>query len=236
MLVIGSKYGLKPKLHSLKCGNVEVNASNAARNIGVVFDSTMSMENHVKNITQSVFMYLANIWKIRKYLSQTAAETIVHAFITSRLDYCNGLLYGLPQYMIKRLQYVQNAAARVVTSMRKFDHITPILCDLHWLPVAERIEYKIILITYKAQHGMAPRYIQDLIVKCKKMRLLRINNQYRLVEPRTCLVTYGDRAFFAAAPRLYNRLPLDMKKCDSVNIFKQKLKTYLFKKSILNLQ
>ena len=233
MLVIGSKFGQKPDLHSLQCGNVGVNACSMARNIGVVFDSTMTMEKHVKNITQSAFMHLNNIWKIRRYLTQKAAETIVHAFITSRLDYCNGLLYGLPQYMIKRLQYVQNAAARVVTSTRKFEHITPILQSLHWLPVADRIEYKIIIITYKALHGMAPKYLQDVLVKCKKTRLLRINDQNKLVEPKTNLVTYGDRAFSAVAPRLYNRLPLDLRKCESYELFKQKLKTHIFKKLIL---
>ena len=234
ILVMQSKYGQTPDLYSLTFGNVEVNACKTARNIGVVFDSTLTMEKHVKNITQSAFMHLKNIWRVRRYLNQKSAETIVHAFITSRLDYCNGLLYGLPKYMIKRLQYVQNAAAKVVTSMGKFEHVTPILRDLHWLPVATRIEYKIILITYKALHGMAPKYLRDTLVKCRKPRLLRVNDQYKLVEPKTRLITYGDRAFSAAAPRLYNRLPVDLRKCESYELFKQKLKTYLFKRSLCN--
>ena len=88
---------------------------------------------------------------------------MIHAFITSRLDYCNSLLYGLANTGLAKLQRVQNAAARLVTSTRKYDHITPILCELHWLPVKFRIHFKIFLLTFKALHGMTPDYIRDLL-------------------------------------------------------------------------
>ena len=85
------------------------------------------------------YYHLRNISKIRKYLTEEATETRVHTFVSSKLDYCNPLLYGLPKHMISRLQSVQNTAARIVTLTKKFDHITPVLIHLHWLPVHFRI-------------------------------------------------------------------------------------------------
>jgi len=83
----------------------------------------------------------------------------VHAFISSRLDYCNSLLYGINDGLLKKLQAVQNAATRVTTKTRKFDHITPVLRELHWLPVRKRIVYKLAVVVYNCLHGLAPPYL-----------------------------------------------------------------------------
>ena len=107
--------------------------SNKARNIGVIFDSHVNLEKHVMNTCKTAFYHLRNIVKIRNYLSQDNAETLVHAFISSKLDFCNALLYGLPQSVIDKLQYVQNCTARLVTRTRSSEHITPVLRRLHWL-------------------------------------------------------------------------------------------------------
>ena len=109
---------------------------------------------------KSSYFHLRNLSSIRKYLTTNAAHTIVHAFISSRLDYCNALLYGLPKYLVDRLQHVQNSAARVVTFTGKFDHITPVLIDLHWLPVYYRVIFKLLLLSYKALNGLAPCYLE----------------------------------------------------------------------------
>ena len=144
-------------------------------------------------------------------------------------DHCNSLLHGLPKYLLARLQAVQNAAARVVTMTPKFDHITLILINLHWLPVEFRITFKVLLLVYKALHGLAPSYISGLLNFKTYSRSLRSSRKEYLAVPRSRLKTYGDRAFSIAGPKLWNNLPLEIRKCASVATFKQSLKTFLFK-------
>ena len=96
---------------------------------------------------------------VRSSLTIETTETLVHAFVSSRLDYCNSLLYGINDSLLKKLQAVQNAAARVTTKTRKFDHITPVLRELHWLAVHKRIVYKLAVMVYKCVHGLAPPYL-----------------------------------------------------------------------------
>ena len=119
-----------------------------------------------KSVCKSAFCHLRNISRIGKLLSTETIETLVHAFVTSKLDHCNSLLYGVPKYVIKKLQSLQNTAARLITSSTSiFVHITPILFELHWLPNSERIKFKTILLTHKALHQQFPIYIQDLICR-----------------------------------------------------------------------
>ena len=153
---------------------------------------------------------------------------VLHAFVASRIDYCNGLLYGLPE--ISKLQRVQSAAARLLTSSRKYDHM-PVLNDLHWLPVKYRIHFKILLLTFKALNGMAPAYISDLINVRKHARYsLRSNSSIILLHPAGKMKkTLGDRSFSVAAPTLWNALPTSLRNIDSILTFKFCLKTYLFK-------
>ena len=107
------------------------------------------------HVISSIY-HIRNISRIRPCLSIDSTKTLEHALVTSRLDRCNSLLYGLPDYLIQRLQYVMNAAAKVITCKRKFDHVTPLLIELHWLPVRQRIVFKILLYTLKALHGATP--------------------------------------------------------------------------------
>ncbi len=173
-------------------------------------------------------MELRRLAGIRKNLTKDAAEALAHSFISTRLDYCNSLYYGLPQYLIEKLQYVQNSAARLICGTYKFDHITPVLFSLHWLPVYLWIQYKINLITYKALKKMAPRYIQDML-QPHESNLRSANDPLRLKLIRVNKVNYGERAYSYAAPLLWNDLPLNIRKCDTVDSFKSNLKTYYFK-------
>ena len=112
---------------------------------------------------QNSFYQLRTISKIKHSLSYHNLEIVIHAFITSRLDYCNSLYLGLPQSLISRLQIVQNAEARLLTGSKMWEHITPVLASLHWLPVQQRIIFKTVLMVFKAIHGQAPSYISDLL-------------------------------------------------------------------------
>ena len=161
---------------------------------------------------------------MRKYLNQRSTERLVHAFITSRLDYCSSLLYGLPAKEINKLQRLQNSAARLVTRSKIREHITPILFKLHWLPVT----FKLLLMTFKIIHNYAPKYLTELLESYSPRRTLRSGSQNQLVVPRSSTTTYGDRTFSVAAPKLWNSLPVTFKDIESLHIFKSIVKTYLF--------
>ena len=207
-----------------------VEPNSHACNLGVTMDKTLSMETHINTICKKAHYQLHNIQRIRKYLNENAARTIVQALVTSRLDYCNSLLIGLPACLIRKLQLVQNTAARVIARSRKYDHITPIMIHLHWLPIEQRIQFKVALLTYKALNDLAPQYLSNMLM-ASTSRALRSSSQRKLMEPSFRLSTFGGRSFMCAAPRLWNSLPTNLKNCTSVTMFRNKLKTYLFKEA-----
>ncbi|XP_038581024.1 uncharacterized protein LOC119907367, partial [Micropterus salmoides] len=206
-------------------------SSTTVRNLGVIFDQDMSFKSHIKQISRTAFFHLRNIAKIRNILSKNDAEKLVHAFVTSRLDYCNSLLSGCSKKSIKTLQLIQNAAARVLTGTRKRDHISPVLASLHWLPVKSRIEFKILLLTSKALNGQAPSYLKELIIPYYPTRALRSQNAGLLVVPRVSKSRLGARAFSYQAPLLWNQVPVWVQEADTISTFKSRLKTFLFDKA-----
>jgi len=229
LLLIGSPR-ITPRfcVDNVHIAGVSVQPSTTVKNLGIIFDSSLSFLPHISSLTKSAFFHLRNIARLRPFLNITDAETLVHAFITSRLDYCNSLFYGLPDSSINKLQYIQNSAARVLTYTKKSSHITPILRRLHWLPVRFRINYKILLITFKALHGLAPPYISDLIHTYSPARTLRSSDTGLLRIPRHKLSSFGGRAFCTAAPTLWNSIPQDIRDLSTLHEFKTHLKTYLF--------
>ena len=165
VIVFGSRQRLKNvDINSISVAGCEVQTVTSVGNIGVQLDSNMTMEHQVNKIVSTSWYHLRNIFQIRKYLTQSATECIVHAFISSRLDLNNAILFGLPSKLIQKLQTIQNAAARIVVQASKFTSAKPILEKLHWLPVDKRIEYKIILLAFKAIHGLTASYLKDLLV------------------------------------------------------------------------
>ena len=143
----------------MRCKQVSV-----VRNVGGWFDDQITMAVHItKMCTSAAFYHLHDIRRIRKYLSMDAAATLIHSFVSSRIGYCNSLLYGVPKCHIDKLQRVQNAAARIVVMQGKFCHITPVLHQLHWLPVSFGINFITLLLTYKAIHELPPSYFNDLV-------------------------------------------------------------------------
>ena len=165
---------------------------------------------------------------IRRYLTADTAAQIIHAFVTSKLDYCNSLLYGLTDKSLFRLKKVQNTAVRIITYCHSWDDITPRLKELHWLPIHLRIRYKVILLTFKALNGLAPAYLRILLNFRVTPYSLRNETKKDLDTATTRTTSYGDRAFSAAAPVLWNVLPEEIRSETKLAIFKSKLKTHLF--------
>ena len=189
------------------------------------------MEKHVDYICKTAYFHIFRISKIRSFLDTKTTTTLVHAFVLSRLDVGNSLLYGLPQALLTKLQRVQNCAARLVCMAKRSDHITPLLMQLHWLPIRERINYKILVMTHRIVNGSAPSYLVNLLTVYQPVRSLRSSNTGLLEIPKTRLVKFGDRAFAHAGPCLWNDLPRELRAEESEPTFKKKLKTMLFKRA-----
>uniref|UniRef100_A0A3B3HT18 Reverse transcriptase domain-containing protein n=1 Tax=Oryzias latipes TaxID=8090 RepID=A0A3B3HT18_ORYLA len=199
-----------------------------ATSLGVKLDSNLTFNAHINLVVKSSFFHLRQLAKVKPLLSRHDFEILIHAFISTRLDYCNALYVGLSQKLLARLQLVQNAAARLLTGTRKQEHITPILASLHWLPVRLRIDFKILLFVFKCLHGLAPKYLSDLIQVYNPPRSLRSTNQTQLVVSKTRRKLRGDRAFSVFGPKIWNELPLYLRQINSLSIFKSALKTYFF--------
>ena len=223
----------------VRIGDVTVSASSKVRDLGVIVDSSGSMEAQVSSICSAASYSLWRIGKIRKLLDQKMTEKLIHGFVTSRLDYCNSLLFGLPDNVLKKLQLIQNSAARVVTRRRLCDrdHITPVLRELHWLPVSLRINFKILCIIFKVIHHSetAPRYLTEILTVHSAPRSTRSATEIRLQpfpmkrrQDRT-LKSYGDRALAVCGPNLWNGLPSELRCITNYNNFKSSLKTHLFR-------
>ena len=223
-----SRFKRVDKLHSLRVGEADVSASDVVKYLGVVLDQFGSMEAQVKQICKAASFALWRIGKIRALLDVKTTERLVHAFVASRLDYCNSLLYGLPISQISKLQLLQNAAARLVTRSKKCVHITPILRELHWLPISERIKFKILLIVFKTMNNQGPAYLSELISLYVPPRALRSGHKCLLRTVKSRTADYGSRAFSNAAPLLWNQLPDNLRFLRNIDAFKTGLKTFLF--------
>ena len=163
-LVVGSCLQLsKIAIDSIRVGDSTIQPVKSVRNMGTWFDSNMSMSIHIGKICSKAFYGLYKIRQLRKFLNPESTKTLVHTFVTSHLDYCNSHLFGVPKYQIDRLQKVLNAAARLIFRIPKFDHISPALFHLHWLPVAYRIHFKLLLLVYKSLNNQGPQYIQKYL-------------------------------------------------------------------------
>jgi len=203
--------------------------SKAVRTLGVTIDSTLSFDQHVANICRTSFCHIRALRRIRKLLTITDIKSVATAVVSSRLDYCNSLLYGMTDRNIGRLQRVQNSLARLVTNTNSRCHITPVLAELHWLPVNARIDYKVALLTYKALTTERPIYLNELL------RLHRPVSHCFLCDDGAKTV-FGSRAFCHSAPTVWNSLPctiIDEFQSVSLSVFKRHLKAHFYSKSFV---
>ena len=227
-LVIDAKHRPRAPIDSITITDVRITSTLSTINIGVTFNDVMDLEQHGNSICKTAFFHIRNLSKIRNCLTQKDTERLVHTFITSKLDNCNSLLAGPPLYSLRKPQRVHNAAARLVSRTRKNDKITPVLTDLHWIPVKQRISFNILVLTYKALNAIAPQYISDFLVQHTPARVLRSSGKKLLQVPSYKLKTYGSSSSSHGSPHLWNKLPDAIRQSPSVATFKSTLKTHLF--------
>ena len=231
-MLFGRKNSLKKFDHvnRIKIGTTTIEIVKKVKDLGVYIDKELKLEDQINHTVRTCNYHLRNIAFIRKYLDKKALKTLVSNHILSRLDYCNALYYALPKTTQRKLQRVQNSAARLITSVRQRERITPALIELHWLPIKARIEFKILTLTYKALNYNEPKYLRNML-KIYEQRANVTTRQAseinRLHEPRTNCI-YGERAFSYCAPRMYNKIPLEIRNLPKIEQFKKKLKTHLF--------
>ena len=228
LIVFHSKHS--PRFTVRAAGSLSTTAASPyIKNLGVYLDSSMSMTKHVDNIVRTCYLYIRNISRIRPYLSVKSCQSLVQAYVISRLDYCNSLLYSLPSRTISRLQRIQNNAARLIHRLNKRDHITESLITLHWLPVHLRSEFKILTTVFKILHGLAPTYLEDLVRPNNPVtRSLRSKSKKLLFVPQSNTSTYGNRMFSVVAAKLWNALPQNLRDETEFSMFKKLLKTFYF--------
>ncbi len=200
---------------SITISSDSIQPSAQAQNLGVIFDETLSLRSHIAS--SCTLQRSSRIWW---FLTQFAAKTPIHSFISSRLDYCNSALCWLPEADINKVQCIQNVAAHLVTYMKKYAHIMPVPAELHWLPIQSRILFKILVLTYKVLYGLAPHYIQSLLTPYIPTWALCSAAKLYLVIPHSNTLSYGARAFSRFAPKQFNLLPQAIAQAPTLPIFK----------------
>ena len=194
-----------------------------AMNLGVLLDSRLSFGPQLDKVISACYRLLRNISSIRKFLSDDDIKSLVHSIVVARIDNCNALYTGLSVHNISRLQRLQNSCARAIYRARRRDHVSPLLKKLHWLPIRQRIIFKVLSLIFKCLQRTAPSYLSDILPQTHENRFVRI--------PRTN-TRYGDYAFSRFGPIYWNALPAIIRNCKSLTTFKSKLKHYLFSSSI----
>ena len=204
------------------------------RDLGLRFDSSLAFKNQINHVVKVCHNHIRNLYMVRKFLSRQCLVTLVSSLVLSQVDYCNSLYIGLPKYLLGKLQSVLNRAARLVLLLPPRTSTTPSLIELHWLPVKARIEFKVCLLVYKALKHQEPKYILELLIPFRNasMALRSSDDPHRLVEPHAIQGhSFADRSFSFIAPRLYNRIPSQIKNLSSIETFRKRLKTFIFERA-----
>ena len=226
LVIIGDRQAresLINKFPTQLLGN-SISPTDTVKNLGVIFDYGNTFSNHVTNMCRACYYHLKDLRRIRKFLSVETAALLANSMISSRLDYCNSLLYGISKYNVAKLQKIQNALCRIVFRLDRTSHVTPFLQKLHWLPITYRILFKYNLITFKDINFSQPIYLSSLI----KTSCLTRGNRLSL-SSASHKKAIGRRGFVVASPIEWNRLPQSVRSQQTITGFRSQLKTYLFR-------
>ena len=215
-----------------------IEPSEVVKNLGIKFDKNLSFEEHICSVVQACYIQLRNLRALGSKLNFDLKKQLIHCLIFSKLDYCNGLFYGLPDKLIKKLQKVQNSCVRFLFGKEgytKWESVTPLLQQAHFLPVKERIKFKIALMVFKCLNNIAPSYLRACIsVKDEPLKTLRTDQDFFLLKtPSVTNLVRTERGFSFSGPYVWNNLPYELRTCCDINQFKKSLKTFLFKEAFV---
>lgn len=205
------------------------------KNLGFLFDNNLTLSSQISTVTKACFYHIRDLRRIRKFLPTSAVVTLSNALVSSKLDYCNSLYQGIATKQLRRLQSIQNTLCRVIYKKSRYTSVTPLLKDLHWLPVCSRINFKIGLLTYKALKTGLPVYLKCHLKPYCSARNTRMSDPANAVLDAPYYnskihksVTQLKCSFSYFAPRFWNSLPLDIRSCGSILSFRRRLKGHLF--------
>ena len=180
MIGTGARNRHEGAIDAVTLGDAPIAVSSTVKSLGITLDGALSFDRHVDNVCKAAHFHIRALRHIRKCVDAETARTVACSMVGARIDYCNSILYGTSAANLNKLQRVINTLARVVSGTRKRDHITPLLADLHWLPVASRIKFKIALQTFKTLTTNKPEYLADLLNFQTTSRSLRSSSRMRL--------------------------------------------------------
>jgi len=228
VMMIGTPLNFVLRQQSTRSPSLTPTLSSKLKSLGVIFDSRLSFDTHVAMVCKTCNYHIWTLRHIRRLLPLDVARTLAYSVVGARLDYCNSVLYGAPTSSIQKLQRVQNSLARAVLQQPRMSHARPLLRSLHWLPVSQRIEFKVAALMYKIRSTSRPAYLHSLLLNhiSGSTATLRSASRPLLHVPRTRTV-YGSLTFSVAAPTSWNSLPADITNAASLTAFRNRLKTFL---------
>ena len=235
LIWLGSSRRLKHcPMDALNIAGVSMKPSSSVRDLGVYVDGDLSLEAHISHLSRTCFYHLRQLRVVRWSLTTDSAHSLIRALVHSRVDYCNGVLAGLPQTQINRLQSILRAAARLVLQLPGWASVSNLMrVQLHWLSIPQRIQFKLCSVVYRCLHNTAPIYLRDLCVPISSLEgrsHLRSAAAGDLRIPSAKTVTIGRRGFSVAGPAAWNNLSTTLKDFTLTFVaFKKLLKTELFK-------
>ena len=228
-IIFGSNHSLpKCSTTGIWVGDSHIQRAECVSLLGIHLDQHLNLKHHIARKARAAACAMFNLMKLRRYLSKETCLQLANALVFSHMDYGNALLINLPESTLKPFQRIQNLTAKIILGRSKYDSSTQALKDLHILPVKVRCEYKVLVLVFKCLNNLAPSYLSNLLSPQSVADNTRSASRNMLAIPFIKRKTFADRSFSVAGPKLWNKLPENIKCSSSIEDFKKQLKTYLF--------